>query len=155
MTTFIRTHRSSRHVGARRFASAGENAQQDHRGMDGALGLATLLLSALAAALMVVADQLMGSLAEAHLLVMWMVLWVTGFVALVLFSGLARAAATRINTGMDDRSRGRGEARAGRAPQAIRCTAADAPSEAETYCDVVKPQLRTMSARARRLARFS
>jgi hypothetical protein len=165
MTTSVRTHRSSRHEGGRRFASTVENAQQQQqqhrRSMDGVLGLATLLLSALAAAVMVVADQLMDSMAEAHLLLLWMVLWATAFAALVLFAGAARMAATRMKAGVDGWSR----SRAGRPLRAI--AGADArgrndlqagvaaASDAETYCDVVKPQLRTMNARAKRLARFS
>jgi hypothetical protein len=156
MTISIKTHHSSRRMGTRRFASAGENAKQQHRGMSGTPGLTTVLLSALAAAVMVVADQLMDSLAEAHLLVLWLVLWATAFAALVLFSGAARMAATRTKAGMDEGSRSSGKASADSRVRNDRQAAAEsASSDAEAYRDLVKPQLRTMSARAKRLARFS
>jgi hypothetical protein len=154
-TSINTTHDSSRQRAAGRFKSAVENARQEGRGGAGAPGLATLLSSALAAAVMVVAFQVMDSVAEGHLLVLWMVLWVSAFAALVLFAGAARMA-----------SRSRAGATAGRPLRAIQGvdtrvrhdlqTAADrSASDAETYREVVRPQLRTMSARAKRLARFS
>jgi hypothetical protein len=161
MTTSIKTHRSSRYVSGRRFASAVENTQQQRRSISGSPPLATLLSSALAAAVMVVAEQLMDSLAEAHLLLMWMVLWISAFGALVLFAGAARMAAMGMKAGMDGWSRRKprrrpwlipgADDRVGNAPQATFAAASDAG----TYRDVVKPHLRTMNVRAKRLARFS
>lgn len=55
--------------------------------------LAGLLLAAVLAALMVVADQLIDTLAEGHLLASWVAMWVVVFVALAwLLQPLRRLA---------------------------------------------------------------
>ena len=74
--------------------------------------MATLLLSALTAAIVVVAYQVMDSIAEGHLLAMWMALWVAAFAALTLFAGAARQLAARVKNNLDGWSRNRAQARA-------------------------------------------
>jgi len=60
---------------------------------DGTKGLAAMLLAAMVSSLVVVADQLMDTWADGHLMVAWVSLWLVGFVALGLFSGAARNVA--------------------------------------------------------------
>lgn len=53
---------------------------------DGSRSLAGMLLAAVVAALMVVADQLIETWAEGHLLVVWVGLWTVAFAALALLA---------------------------------------------------------------------
>lgn len=172
MTTFINTNHSTRHVGAERLGMAVESAQHARLSLTGTRGLATLLLSAAAAAVMVVAYQVMDSVAEGHLLVMWIALWATAFVALALFAGTARMTAARIKIGMDAWSLSLAEARADQRLWATARTdsrvmadlqvaldrtaveAVESRTRGEVYSSVVKPQLSTMSIRAQRMSRY-
>ena len=112
MTSFVHLEYSTKHPGVARVESAIEAAQHLRQGFSGTRGLAKLLLSAIAAAVMVVAYQVMDSLAEGHLLVLWVGLWVVAFVALAVFANTARQLAARIKAGLDGWSRRLAEARA-------------------------------------------
>ena len=114
MTRFIDIHYPTRHHGADRVESVIDAARQVRRDFSGARCLATLLLSALTAAIMVVAYQVMDSVAEGHLLAMWMALWIVAFAALALFAGVTRDLAARAKSGLDAWSRNRAQARADR-----------------------------------------
>jgi hypothetical protein len=115
MTSFIDIKYSTRHPGVARMESAIDTyVDLGHRvrhGLTGTRGLATLLLSAMAAATMVVAYEVMDSVAEGHLLVMWIALWAAAFAALALFAGAARDLAARLVIGLDAWSRSLAEAR--------------------------------------------
>jgi hypothetical protein len=112
MTSFVHIEYSKDHPGVTRVESVIESAQHIGRGFSGKRGLATLLLSAMAAAAMVVAYEVMDTVAEGHLLVMWIALWAAAFVSLAMFAGTARSLATRIKVGLDDWSRALASARA-------------------------------------------
>ena len=112
MTSFVHLEYSTKHPGVARVESAIEAAQHLRQGFSGTRGLAKLLLSAIAAAVMVVAYQVMDSLAEGHLLVLWVGLWAVAFVALAVFANTARQLAARIKAGLDGWSRRLAEARA-------------------------------------------
>ena len=112
MTRFIDISYPTHHQGADRVESAINAAKQVGRNCSGARGLATLLLSALTAAIMVVAFQVMDSLAEGHLLAMWTALWIVAFVALALFAGAARRLVARAKSSLDAWSRQRAQTRA-------------------------------------------
>jgi hypothetical protein len=112
MTSFINIKYSAQHHGADRVESAIDAAQQVRRDLAGTRGLATLLLSAALAAVMVVAYEVMDSVAEGHLLVLWMSLWAVAFAALALFTGSARKLAVQLGAGLDRWSRSLAEARA-------------------------------------------
>jgi hypothetical protein len=112
MTSFVNIKYSTQHPGVVRAESAFGAARQLARALSGTRGLATLLLSAVAAAVMVVAYQVMDSVAEGHLLVMWIGLWAVAFVVLAIFAGAARNAAISLKAGLDDWSRSLAEARA-------------------------------------------
>ncbi len=112
MTSFVTIKYSNQHPGVTRVESAIDAAQHLRHNFSGTRGLATLLLSAIAAAIMVVAYQVMDSMAEGHLLVMWIALWAVAFAALALFAGTARNVAVRLKAGLDGWSRSLAEARA-------------------------------------------
>jgi hypothetical protein len=112
MTSFVTINYSTQHPGVARVESAIEAAGQLRQGFSGTRGLAALLLSAMSAAVMVVAYQVMDSVTEGHLLVMWVALWAVAFAALALLAGTALRAAKRLKSGLDDWSRSIAEARA-------------------------------------------
>ena len=112
MTRFIDINYPTRHLGAGRVESAIDAAQKVRRDFSGTRGLATLLLSALTAAIVVVAYQVMDSVAEGNLLAMWMGLWLAAFAALALFAGTTRQLAARAKGSLDAWARNRAQARA-------------------------------------------
>ena len=59
------------------------------RVFDSARGLSALLLGAMVSALLVVADQLIETWADGHLLAAWVALWLVSFTVLALFAGSA------------------------------------------------------------------
>jgi hypothetical protein len=112
MTSFVNIKYSTQHPGVARAESAFGAVRQLVHAFSGTRGLATLLLSAIAAAVMVVAYQVMDSVTEGHLLVMWIGVWAIAFVALALFATAARNAAVSLKAGLDGWSRSLAEARA-------------------------------------------
>lgn len=112
MTSFVNTKYSTEHIGAARVESALHAASQLRQGFSGTRGLAALLLSAIVASIMVVAYQVTDSVAEGHLLVIWMALWAVAFAGLALFAGTARNLAARTVAALDAWSRTLAEARA-------------------------------------------
>lgn len=68
-------------------------ASQSRMRYDAAKGLSAMLLAAMASALVVVADQLIDTWADGHLLAAWVALWAVGFAALAIFGGAARQLA--------------------------------------------------------------
>jgi hypothetical protein len=71
------------------------------RGYDSAAGLSAMLLAAMVSALVVVADQLIGTWADGHLMVAWIALWVVGFATLAVFGGAARKLALTALSALD------------------------------------------------------
>lgn len=69
-------------------ASAGSS-----RRFDSTKGLSFMLLAAMVSSLVVVADQLVETWVNGHLMVAWIALWVVCFTAMAIFSGAARKLA--------------------------------------------------------------
>jgi hypothetical protein len=105
MTSFVHLEYSNQHPGVARVEAAIASAQQIKRSFSGTRGLATLLLSAIAAAVMVVAYQVMDSMAEGHLLVLWIGLWAVAFATLAICASTARAVASKLKASLDGWSR--------------------------------------------------
>jgi hypothetical protein len=82
------------------------------RRFDGSRGLATMLLAAAVAALVVLADQMIGSWADGHLFLGWVALWVVIFAGTAMFAGTARRLAHTTLRSLDSWSRSLAEARA-------------------------------------------
>lgn len=144
MTSFVNIKYSNQHPGVARVESAIDAAKQLRQGFSGTRGLATLLLSAMVAAIIVVADQVMDSVTEGHLLVLWVALWVVAFAALALFAGTARNVAARLKTGLDSWSRSLAEARADQRLWAIAKT--DARVMADLQAAMLREQAKTDKA---------
>jgi len=105
MTSFVHLEYSNQHPGVERVESAIESAQQIRRNFSSTRSLAMLLLSAVAAAVMVVAYQVMNSMADGHLLVMWIGLWAVAFATLAAFANTSRQAVLKAKHSLDEWSR--------------------------------------------------
>lgn len=92
MTSFVHIDHATQHPGVVRAENAARTVRHAARGLDGSRGAATLLLAAGVSALVVVANQLIDTWGEGHLLAAWMVLWLVAFTALALFAAPARRA---------------------------------------------------------------
>lgn len=106
MNSFVHVEYASRHPGVDRFERAVDTARNVRKSLDGTRGLAAVLLAAMVSALIVVAEQLMDTWADGHLLAAWVLLWVVGFAALALLAPTARSLAKRTVTQLDAWSRG-------------------------------------------------
>ncbi|KQM79435.1 hypothetical protein [Xylophilus sp. Leaf220] len=90
MTSFVHPQFSSQHVGANRAVRTVEHVSGL---VQGARGGASLLLAAVVSAVLVVANQVVDTWSEGHLLTAWAVLWAIAFAALALLAGPLRRAA--------------------------------------------------------------
>jgi hypothetical protein len=93
MTSFVQPQFSSQHVGANRAVRTVEHVSGL---VQGARGGASLLLAAVVSAVLVVANQVVDTWSEGHLLTAWAVLWAIAFAALALLAGPLRRAATTL-----------------------------------------------------------
>ena len=105
MTSFVHIEYSNQHPGVVRVEAAIASAQQIKRSFSGTRSLATLLLSAIAAAVMVAAYQVMDTMAEGHLLMLWIGLWAVAFAALAVCASSARVLASSLKASLDGWSR--------------------------------------------------
>lgn len=112
MSSFVQTHYPAEHPGVSRVESVVASAQQLSKGFNSTKGLAALLLAAVVAALVVVADQLVDTWADGHLLAAWVVLWLVGFAAMALLASTARETASRVVRKLDGWAQRRAQARA-------------------------------------------
>lgn len=78
----------------------------------GARSLSALLLAAVVAAMVVLADQLVSTWADGHLMLAWVMLWVVVFASLALFAETARSVARRMMGSLDAWSKSLADARA-------------------------------------------
>lgn len=115
MTSFIQPSYPSHHLGVDRFEAAAQAVRGLRRGFDSTQGLSAMLLAAMVSSLVVVADQLMETWADGHLMVAWAALWLVGFAAVAVFAGAARKLAVAAVSALDAWSRriaqGRSDAR--------------------------------------------
>lgn len=79
---------------------------------DNARALGALLLAAMVAALVVVADHYINTWADGHLFLAWVALWAVVFAATALLATPTRALAQRTMRGLDAWARERAQARA-------------------------------------------
>lgn len=79
---------------------------------DHSRSLAGMLLAAVVAALMVVADQLIDTWADGHLLVVWVALWSVAFAALALLAPPLRQLADAGGVALNRWSKARAQRRA-------------------------------------------
>ncbi len=109
MTSFVHLEYSNQHPGVARVEtaidSAVSSAQRIKRHFFSTRSLAMFLLSAIAAAAMVVAYQVMDSMADGHLLVLWIGLWAVAFATLAAGANTARHVVLQAKSSMDTWSR--------------------------------------------------
>ena len=86
MTAFVHIDYPSQHPGVERAVQVAERIEQVTASFDGARGVATLLLAALVSALLVVANEVIETWSDGHLLAAWIALWMVGFAALALMA---------------------------------------------------------------------
>ena len=92
MTAFAHVEYPTEHPGVVRAENAAAALKSAAAHFDGARGAASLLLAAVVSALLVVANQVIDTWSEGHLLAAWMVLWLVAFAALALLTAPARRA---------------------------------------------------------------
>jgi CRP-like cAMP-binding protein len=112
MTSFVHVDQPATHPGVARAEAVIDHIRAARRSFDGARGLAALLLAAIVASLLVVADKLMSTWNDGGLLVAWLVLWGVAFAAIAFFAGTARSLAVRAMSGVHAAARRRAAARA-------------------------------------------
>jgi hypothetical protein len=93
-------------------AAAEAGTYRPRRSLDGARSLATMLLAAIVAALVVIADRLISTWADGHLLLAWVILWAVVFAGTALFAGTARQLASRAVMALDSWSKSVADKRA-------------------------------------------
>lgn len=93
MTNFVHTDFPREHLGVARAEAAIEAVADMGRNLDSAKTLATLLSAAVVAALVVVADKLIDSWVDGHLLATWVIMWAVAFAALGFFAPMAKQGA--------------------------------------------------------------
>ena len=93
MARFIQTPFPTKHAGVARITRSAESISATVRGFDGARGTATLLLAAAVSALLVVANELIETWSDGHLMAAWVATWAIAFAALAVFATPALRAA--------------------------------------------------------------
>ena len=100
MTNFAHVDYPTEHPGVIRAEKAAAAIKGIAAGFDSARGAASLMLAAVVSALLVVANQVIDTWSEGHLLAAWMVLWLVAFAALALLSAPARRAGVALRAGL-------------------------------------------------------
>jgi hypothetical protein len=98
MTSFAHVQYPTEHPGVARMERAGHEISSLFR--DATRSGASLLLAAIVAALMVVANQVIDTWSEGHLLAAWIVMWLVAFAALALLAAPAKRAAASLRAGL-------------------------------------------------------
>lgn len=93
MSSSIQTSYIAHRLGDVRQERAATAAAPTRRGFDGTKGLSAMLLAAMVSSLVVVADQLVETWVNGHLMVAWIALWAVCFTAMAMFAGAARKLA--------------------------------------------------------------
>lgn len=97
MTSFAHVHHPRQHPGVARMERAGKSIT--HVMHDATRSGASLLLAAIVAALLVVANQVVETWSEGHLLAAWIALWAVAFAAMAMLAAPAKRAARGMKTG--------------------------------------------------------
>ena len=93
MTSFVHTDYPREHTGVVRAEAAIHAVADIGRSFDSAKTLATLLSAAVVAALVVVADRLIDTWADGHLLATWVIMWAVAFAALGFLAPMVKDGA--------------------------------------------------------------
>jgi hypothetical protein len=100
MTSFVHVDHPTEHPGVIRAERLIESARNLASRFDGTRAVATLMLAAIVATVLVVANQVVDTWTEGHLLAAWILMWTIGFAALGLLAAPARRAAAALRAGL-------------------------------------------------------
>jgi len=98
---FVHLEYPTTHPGVARAEQAVKSVRAISDSITAPRSLAALLLAAVVAALVVVADQMMDTWAEGHILAAWVALWAVAFAAVGLFAGATRQLSVKLLVGLD------------------------------------------------------
>lgn len=90
MTSFVNPDYPRTHAGAERIEALLAALQGLRDAKVGAKGIATLILAGGVSALLLLADQILGSWTDEHLLIAWALMWALVFAALAMLGSSAR-----------------------------------------------------------------
>ena len=99
-TSFASVHYPAQHPGVARVERSLGAMSRVGRAFDIARAAPSLLLAAVVSALLVVANQVVDTWTEGHLLAAWIVLWTVAFAALALLAAPARSAVAALRTAL-------------------------------------------------------
>ena len=114
MASFITPSHPAEHLGAQRLESLTDALTRLGQRFKGGKGLIALLLAGVLSALVVVADQIVSTWSDGHLLMAWVTLWAIVFAALALFAQATHGWTNRVLVGLhqwSDRARERAQDR--------------------------------------------
>lgn len=100
MTSFAHVDQPSQHPGVVRAERVAKSIQHAVYNFDATRSGASMLLAAIVSAFLVVANQVVETWTEGHLLVAWIVLWLVAFAAMGLLARPARRAAAAMRIGL-------------------------------------------------------
>ena len=96
MTRFVTVDYPREHGGVVRAEAVVNAVAEMGKNFDSAKTLATLLSAAVVSALVVVADRLIDTWADGHLLATWVIMWAVAFAALGFFAPMVKQGASNI-----------------------------------------------------------
>jgi hypothetical protein len=100
-TSFVHVDFPAQHPGVERAGRVFGELKSAAGRFDSARASASLLLAALVAALLVVANQVVDTWTEGHLLAAWIVMWTVAFAGLALLATPARRAAAGLRLALE------------------------------------------------------
>ena len=100
MTSFAHVDQPSQHPGVVRAELVAKTMQDALRNFDATRSGASMLLAAIVSAFLVVANEVVETWTEGHLLVAWIVLWLVAFAALGLLASPARQSVVAMRAAM-------------------------------------------------------
>lgn len=107
MSSFVHVAQPTEHPGVNRAERAADSFKHAANTLLSPRGAASLLLAAIVSALLVVANQVIDTWSEGHLLLAWITMWTIGFAALALAAAPARAAVNQLRVKMHHWAAGR------------------------------------------------
>lgn len=100
MTSFAHVDQPSQHPGVARAERVAKTLRDAVRNFDATRSSASMLLAAIVSAFLVVANEVVETWTEGHLLVAWIVLWLVAFAALGLLARPAKLAVAALRVGL-------------------------------------------------------
>jgi len=110
MTSFVHVDHPTQHPGVVRAERVAESVKNVAARLDGTRAIATLLLAAIVATVVVVANEVVDTWTESHLMMAWILMWTVGFAALALMAAPAQRAAAALRASLKSWAAARREA---------------------------------------------